>query len=230
MSGTWTGDHDLNCGAPDTQRTINAANKSQSFYLCRDHLMTSIGDVAGYSTGWFSPKQTFATGTQVSWDVNVTDLGARQWWEVMIVPATFNSNVPSCPQCAVKEGLSPDPSGLPAYPAGAIVVGNGPFGNDFHVHANNTDFNPSGWRHVCGDSDGGLGGAACDSKATRLPFTIRDNGNNTLTLNAFGQNYTFKGTFPAGGFDVVFKDHNYTPDKDGKPVGHTWHWDNIVIK
>ena len=45
--------------------------------MCRDHLMTSIGDTAGYSTGWFSPKQTFTNATKVSWDVNITNLLGR---------------------------------------------------------------------------------------------------------------------------------------------------------
>ena len=144
---------------------------------------------------------------------------------------------PSTPTCPPAHSARSDrvchpiPAVCPPTRPDRSCVGNGPFGKDFNVHANSTDFNPSGWRHVCGDSDGGLAGrAACDSKAIRLPFTIRDNGNNTLTLNAYGQSYTFKGKFPAGGFNVVFKDHNYTPDKDGKPVGHTWHWDNIIIK
>jgi hypothetical protein len=226
---TWTGDHDLNCGGPDTQRTIRRSNPSESFYTCRDHMMTSIGDTSGYSTGWFAPKQTFASGTQVSWDVNVTDLGARQWWEVSIVPASFNSGVPSCPQCSVVDWLSPSPSGLPAYPAGSVVVGKGPFGNNFSVHANGKTFNPSDWQKVCGDP-WALDPEGCASKAIRRTFTIRDNGNNTLTLSAFGKSYTFAGSFPSGGFNVVFKDHNYTPDKDGVPVGHTWHWDNIIVK
>ena len=94
---SWTGDHDLNCGTPDTQRTIQRAKPSDSFYMCRDHMMTSIGDTSGYSTGWFTPKQTFTGATQVSWDVNVTDLKARQWWEVAIVPASFNSGVAVVP-------------------------------------------------------------------------------------------------------------------------------------
>ena len=95
------------------------------------------------------------------------------------------------------------------------------------AHANGEDFNPLGL--VSGvvrrlDPEG------CASKAIRRTFTITDNGNNTLTLKAFGQTYTFAGSFPTGGFNVVFKDHNYTPDKDGTPVGHTWHWDNIIIR
>lgn len=225
----WSGDHDMNCGSPDTQRTIQRDVMAESFYLCRDHLMTSIGDTAGYSTGWFSPKQTFIGATEVAWDVNVTDLGARQWWEVSVVPSSFDSDVDECPECSVVDWLSPDPSGLPAYPAGSVTVGSGPFGGEFSVHSNGETFNPSEWKRVCGD-EWALGGAACSSKMDRLPFSLRDNSDGTLTLSAFGDTYTFEGSFPEDGFDVVFKDHNYTPDKDGEPVGHTWHWDNIVIR
>jgi hypothetical protein len=223
----WSGDHDLNCGSPDTQRVIHRENPNESFYLCRDHLMTSIGDTAGYSLGWFAPKQTFSGATQVSWDVNVTDLGTRQWWEVAIVPASYNSGVPSCPQCSMISWMSPT-TGVPAYPAGSVVVGNGPFGGDFLAHANGQDFSPSGWQPVCGSS--GLDPEGCAVKNIRRTFTITDNGNNTLTLTAFGRTYTYAGSFPAGGLKVVFKDHNYTPDKGGMPVGHTWHWDNIIIR
>lgn len=224
----WTGDHDLECGAPDTQRVIHRSDASESFYECKDHLMTSIGDTAGYSTGWFTPKQTFSMVRRVAWDVNVTNLGARQWWEVAVISASFDSNVPSCPACAVEGWLSPSPSGLPAYPADSIVVGSGPFGNTFHVHAAGEDFNPSGWQHICGD-EWALAGEACASKTIRLPFILTEIDDGRMELVAFGQSYTFDGAFPDGPVAVIFKDHNYTPDKDGPPVGHTWHWDNISI-
>ena len=86
VSATWTGDHDTNCGSPDTQRPIQRDRWQGSFYLCRDHMMTSVGETSGYSLAWFTPKQTFTDQKVVSWDVNVTDLGGRLWWEVMIYP------------------------------------------------------------------------------------------------------------------------------------------------
>jgi hypothetical protein len=103
---SWSGDHDAACGPPETQRDVRRDVVDESFYLCRDHLMTSIGDTSGYSTGWFSPKQTFLGATEVSWDVNVTDLGVRQWWEVAIVPASFRSGVDACPVCSAVDWLS----------------------------------------------------------------------------------------------------------------------------
>jgi hypothetical protein len=222
---SWQADHDLNCGDPTTSRTIRR-NTDEWIFTCRDHMMTSIGDTSGYSTGWFAPRQTFSSETVVSWDVNVTDLKARQWWEVSIVPATFRSGVASCPQCTVMAWLSPDPSGLPAYPKGSVVVGKGPFGNDIKVSTNGVDRNVAPYMSVCNlDPEG------CRSKAIRRTFSITDNRNGTITVDYGGfARYTVPGSFPAGGFSVVFKDHNYTPNKDGIPVGHTWHWDNIVVR
>ena len=222
-AATWAGDHDANCGTPNTQRTIHRDRKNESFYMCRDHLMTSIGDTAGYSTGWFSPKQTFTNATQVSWDAGITDLGGRQWWEVSLMPASFNSGVPTCPHCSVTDWLSPSPSGLPAYPAGSVVVGIGP---DVNVSTNGVNRNVAQHTSRCSfDPEG------CASKAIRRPFSMTDNRNGTITVNYGGvRTFTVPGSFPAGGFVVVFKDHNYTPDKDGAVAGYTWHWDNIIVR
>ena len=221
----WTGDHDLNCGSPDTQRTISRSNPSDSFYMCKDHLMTSIGDTAGYSLGWFTPRQTFTGVTKVSWDVNITDLGARQWWEVNIVPASFNSGVASCPQCAVQDFVK-TAAMLPGYPRGSVVVGNGAYGKDINVSTDGVNRNVAQYQSTCMFDP-----EACASKTIRRTFSITDNRNGTITVNYGGfKTFTVPGSFPAGGFNVVFKDHNYTPDKDGVPVGHTWHWDNIIIQ
>ena len=44
------------------------------------------------------------------------------------------------------------------------------------------------------------------------------------------RSWTLPGSFPAGNFEVIFKDHNYTPDKTSPvPIGHTWHWDNLIV-
>lgn len=226
-SGTVQADHDLACGGPDTQRTVRASNPAESFYVCKDHMMTAIGDWTGYSTGWFEPPRTFTSERSVSWDVNMTDLLGRQWWEVMIVPASFNSGVASCPHCAAIDWLSPDPSGLPEYPFGAVVVGNGPAGKDVNISFNGKRY--TGWQKTCGQTWDWFSPAECASKMLRFPFSITDNGNGTITVDYGGKfTETFAGSFPAE-YRVVFKDHNYTPNKDGTPFGHTWHWDNIRV-
>jgi hypothetical protein len=223
-AATWPGDHDLNCGAPDTtQRTIHRANKSESFYLCRDHLMTSIGDTDGYSTGWFEPRQTFSNVTQVSWDANVTDLGGRQWWEMSIVPASFNSGVPTCPHCSAHPDVA-SVAGLPSYPTGSTVIST--IARGLHVSTDGVDRRVAEHYQIRNFDP-----EAAASKSIRRPFSVTDNRNGTLTVNFGGfRTFTVPGAFPAGAFRVVFKDHNYTPDKDGIPIGYTWHWDNIAIR
>ncbi len=213
----WSADHDENCGDPSTQRTVQRNAPAQSFYLCRDHLMTSVGDTSGYSIAWFSPNQTFQGGvhTKVSFDVNVTDLLARQWWEVSISPV-------GSPFLATVDWIA-DVAEIETYDSETIVVGKGPFGDDGSIITRGVSHDPLGWGHVCDvDREG------CGSKAIRRTFTVTDNRNGTVTFDFLGQRYTYQGEFP-NQFKVYFKDHNYTPDKDGNPAGYTWHWDNILV-
>jgi hypothetical protein len=217
--GSWTGDHDLSCGSPDTQRPLRSSasdtNVDEIFYNCKDHMMSSMGDVDGYSVAWFSPNQTFNGQDRVAWDVNVTNLLNRQWWEVAIIPA-------GAPRVTAIDWLA-NTAELPSYPAGSVIVGLGPFGGDIHIHSNGSDRNPE-WQKICGlDPEG------CASKAIRRTWSVTDNHNGTITVRFGDRSYTVPGSFPSGDFEVVFKDHNYTPDKDGTPVGHTWHWDNIIV-
>jgi hypothetical protein len=218
---SWTGDHDMNCGDPSTQRPIERNQPAQSLYLCRDHLMSSVGDTSGYSIAWFSPKQTFQGGTHttISFDVNVTDLGARKWWEVSLV-------APGTPFLATTDFVS-TAAQIPTYDAQAVVVGKGPYGNDGNIVTQGVQRDPLGWGHVCGA--GAVDPEGCGSKAIRRTFTITDNRNGTITFDYLGAKYTYPGSFP-NEFRVYFKDHNYTPTKDGAPVGLTWHWDNIVVR
>lgn len=215
---TWTGDHDQACGPPDTQRTIHRDRPDESFYLCRDHLMTSVGDTSGYSIAWFSPKQVFQRGAHrsISWDANVTDLGGRQWWEVVLVPE-------GAPFLATVDWIA-GTAGIDSYHPETIEVGIGPFGRSGTIFSGGESRAPLGWMHV---PDADPEGAA--SKAIRRPFRMVDNLDGTITFTYLGETYTYPGRFPDR-FRVYFKDHNYTPDKDGVPAGHTWHWDTIVVR
>lgn len=223
----WQADHDMACGDPTATSRAVHRDTDEWIFTCRDHLMTSIGDTSGYSTGWFAPKQTFTGARSVSWDVNVTDLGNRQWWEVSIVPVSFASGVSSCPHCSANNTVAAT-AGLPDYPTGAVVVGNGPLGFNPRFTTNGQTVNPTSWQLVCRQNGDELDTEGCASKAIRRTFTLTDNGNGTITCRCFGQTWTRQGSFPAE-FRLVIKDHNYTPDKDGPVAGHTWHWDNIRV-
>ena len=189
--------------------------------------MTSIGDTSGYSIGWFSPDAdrngradvfSSADTDTISWDVNVTDLGNRQWWEVVLVAegTPFLTTVDWVAETAEIEPYHPE----------TIAVGKGPYGSDGNIFSGGQSRDPLGLGHVCGS--GAADPEGCASKAIRRSFSMHDNNNGTITFDFLGRKYTYPGEFPDE-FEVYFKDHNYTPDKDGVPVGHTWHWDNVSV-
>ena len=220
----WTGDHDLSCGTPATQRTIHRDNPSESFYVCRDHVMTSVGDTSGYSIAWFSPKQTFGTVSSVSVDVNLTDLGPRQWIKVGVVSeARYNSTVSSC--CGRAPGFLASDVGAADLPTDLatsdLLVATWSGGASAGY--------PGGMK--IGDTEtSGQANPTPNDKATRHQVSLVDNLNGTVTFTVAGVSRTVSGSFPDGPVRVVFYDHNYTPDKDNNPIGHTWHWDNVIVQ
>ncbi|MFW2336130.1 hypothetical protein, partial [Ilumatobacter sp.] len=229
-SGEWVGDHDRSCGPPDPGRSIVVPFKrvgvsaaTEEIYLCRDHLMTSMESVSSYSIVGFSPDQVFnrSESSVVSWDVNVTDLGDRQWWEVVVIPAG-TSHVVCHPHIV-------DPCGadlVDEYAPGSAMFGIGPYA-EFQVVGDQV--NRFGGDNPCGSFSSDPEG--CASKKIRRRFTMTDNFNGTITIDypEAGRSWTVDGSFPER-FEVVFKDHNYTPEKDNNPPGFTWHWDNIVVR
>jgi hypothetical protein len=229
--GSWTADHDMACGNPDTQRPLESEKHAEDdgtpsfdFHIeelqfpCVNHWMTSIGDVDGYSIVWFAPKENdFSRAEQrtVAWDVNITDLGGRMWWEVSIVPT-------GAEHLATLDWMA-DVAHISRYDPRSVVIGTGPAGKDINVYINDVD-RYYDWQNTCQWSQD-----ACDRKDLRLPFSVTDNGNGTITVN-YGGLFTqiVPGQFPET-FEVYFKQHAYTPDKDGPIAGHTFHWDNLTI-
>ena len=236
----WFGDHvptgpNDACTAPEEKRLITRGERSSDFnddwiYRCapggdvaKAHMMTSIGDTSGYSIGAFTPTEVFSDVSEVRWDVNITELGDRQFPEVKIVPAAaFDfQDVP----CAV--------DWLPCQTSTHGQLGS--VGTSFFNHTpliNNGNSSADGeqWTKPWMSE----GDPALTSIRIRRQHFFRDNGNGTLTLGIEREDGTFyqlthNGSFPTGPVRVVFADHNYTPDKEETPIGHTWHWDNLLV-
>lgn len=220
---SWPGDHDLACGPPSTSRTIHRDAPDEFLYLCKDHLMTAIGDTSGYSVGWFSPDQVFDSVTEVCWDVNLTNLGSRQWWKVAVLSVDA-PDIMSDQQASSLSGIEGPDRAVASWSGGG------------------------GWEgklRIGGDSKNGPGLHAGSDKMTRYPGCFRDNQDGTLTMTMTGpvmagdvstESFTVPGSFPSGALKVVFQDHSYTPTKDDNHVGgrsltdFTWHWDNIIVR
>lgn len=218
---TWPGDHDLSCGPPSTTRTIRRSVPNEFIYVCRDHVMTAIGDTSGYSVGWFAPNRVFSSVTEVCWTVTLTNLGTRQWWKV----AVLSVNAPD----VMSEVESSALSGIEGSDR-AVASWGGVGGAPAKLRIGNARQN---FFEMTAGND----------KMTRYPACFRDNLDGTLTFTIRGprnggavvtDSFTTAGSFPSGQVKVVFQDHNYTPTKSdnmvGTPIGYTWHWDDIAIR
>ena len=183
----WQGDHAItgpndHCSAPEEKRTITRGERSSDFnddwiYRCapggdaaKAHLMTSIGDTSGYSIGSFSPKQTFNGISEVRWDVNLTDLGNRQFPEVKIIPSNkFNlQNMP----CAIDWFPCDTSSHKQLGSVGTSVFNQYTLGN-----VRGSTFGEDQWGVWIN-----VGDPALESIRTRRTHFLRDNGNGTITF------------------------------------------------
>ncbi len=240
---SWPGDHastgpDDLCGPPEDTRLITRGERSEGFntdwvYRCvpggdvaKAHIMTSIGDTSGYSIGAFSPTTTFTGVREVRWDVNLTELGNRQFPEIKIIPAD-------------RFDFDDLPCSIEWLPCDTSTHGQlGSVGVSFQNHAlsinNGTD------NKVLSEQWGGPwlhpGDPAVDSIRLRRTHVFRDNGDGTLSFGIEQPDGSFlivtrDGRFPDGPVRVVFADHNYTPLKaeNGTPETFSWHWDDITV-
>jgi hypothetical protein len=231
----WEADHSILgpndlCGPPSEKRVVARGERETDFnsdwiFRCepggdpaKAHVMTSIGDTAGYSIGAFSPARAFEDVREIRWDVNISDLGTRQFIEVKVIPVdSFDfQDLP----CAV-EWLPCETSTHGELGS----VGVSFFGHELMIN-NGTDHESTPWYD---DDDPALA-----EVVTRRQERFTDNGDGTLSFSIERQDGSFQtitapGRFPDGPVRVVFGDHSYTPTKDEDPIGFTWHWDNIEI-
>ncbi len=219
----WTADHDLNCSAPDQKRTVHRSNPEESFYECKQHLMVSEGDTSGYSIAFVTPNRTFnmSGAASVCWEVNLTDMGTRQWFEVGVIPA-------SQPDLFAESSIASSVTGRPEvviYPHAnyAVTLWSGPSAwlGKLGINGSINQAN-----HFDADSD----------VATRYPMCFKDNGAGTLTTTVTDPltgatllSHSTAGSFPTGPTKVMFEFKYYTPTKDGSVISTTWHLDSVGV-
>ncbi len=249
--GTWLGDHvDLGngqCGGANTSRELHhhsdmpQEERATAVYVCNPpnnnpHLMTSMGDVDNFSLIAFSPKVVFDSVSEVSFEVNLTDLGNRQWWKVgVITEELYNSqwnyyNDDVVPGFLITDvgpanlgGLN-GPDRLVATWSGGVSAG---YPGRMMIGDTNADYNGTVYDDVTGSRV--RANPTPTDKGTRHDVSLVDNGDGTVTFTVAGIGGTKPGSFPECPCRVLFWDNNYTPDKDTNPIGHTWHWDDIAV-
>ncbi len=237
--------HADHCGGPDpsdtpvhqhtvyTSQTSNGARPDQSFFICKNHMMSSMGEVGPYSLSAFWPRQEFdfSDGGTLMFDVGVAEgHSQRHWWEVMIVPRD-----------QLKVGAGPDDSAIDErYPEERIVlsfkelirgisVGTGAPGNAGEIVGQRQwlQYDFARWNDLHSEDP------ALDDRRIRRTMRVKLQDSSVTwgirTNDGVWDNYKVNvpGGLPFTRGLVVFKTHAYTPYKQNNFDTYTFHWDNI---
>lgn len=234
-AATFHGDHNEACAGPTTGRTIHldSSVNAEVFYWCAPagpdtgHVMDAMGPAGfGYSIVTFKPKESFTGVDKICINVNNTDLGGDNWWEMSIIPkATYDANAPRLDYVtALARDI--DDTAL-SFPSSSFVFQV----NDNKIRAyqgmNELVFDWFQW--------------STTDRATRFQHCMTDNHDGFITLSrqvgatsseAPGgvRTLTVRGSFPQGPAVVLFQHSIYDPPKHGSgPTQTTFHWDHVLI-
>lgn len=233
-------DHAADCMGPDPARSplpqhsvqtshmSNSSSADQSFFICKNHMMSSMGEVEGYSVTSFWPRQEFDFSQDgiLEFDVNINGNHPRTWFEVLIVPRS-----------ELKVGAAP--WWLPideAYPKDRIVFQYN-YTQKRYIQVGTEKIDPEGI--TAEFSDWQSWAQAYPSDPANSDRRIR----RTMRIFIRGGQITWSIEKADGSFDdltldlpqglpftqglVVFKTHAYVPQKEGNHNNYTFHWDNI---
>lgn len=233
--GSFPADHGNDCSPPNAQHNVdsrhrtNTSNPDESFFICKDHMMSSFGHLTGYGVSSFWPRQEFdfTGGGTLEWDVNLVQDGQkRSWFEVMIVPKEQLQISAAHVRLPIDETYPKDyitvrmfyDQKREIFTGKDIVGANGE--NSYY-----RDAAPWGSRNS--------GDPALNDRKIRRKNQLEISNNQIIwrTEKADGSFDVAKADVPNGvpikkGL-VVFKTHAYTPQKDANYDKYTFHWDNI---
>ncbi|MEL7045563.1 MAG: hypothetical protein AAGL66_11145 [Pseudomonadota bacterium] len=238
-------DHGYDCAGPNpalsplpqhevfTTQSSNSLNPDPSFFLCKNHMMSSMGQVEAYSNSVFWPRQEFdfGDGGVLEFEVNINEGHTiRSWWEVLIAPRSQMHFAAAPLQSAVDETYPPDRIVLDFRGnVRQIRVGQGSTAPDGWIvedrHFGAYDY--LDWRDLHPD-DPALG-----DRRIRRKMRIRfDQDRITWGVETASGEYDdfvvdIPGGLPFESGIVQFKTHAYTPYKLGNHNTYTFHWDNV---
>lgn len=254
------------CMAPETTRPWHRAEPYKLTYRCLPggdpelaHQMSVVPDTSGYTFTASSPNVVFENVDRISFEVNMTSAGNRNFWEVAVIPAeqSWVDAMPCIPDLPCNDGY--DYSDI-----GAVGVGNhGTAGSGFDIA---TPDRPDGYGYDASSATAVVGTGVvfglCPGGPDDFCFeaTIHDaqpdvrrrfdvvieDRNDGLWFGQEGLDGEMywvtapSDHFPSGPVRVVLKFHGYTPTKDGNGPGYdgnlsasvggfTWHWDNFEV-
>jgi hypothetical protein len=238
----FSGDHNMNCEGPTTQRNVSITNHANLFWWCAPgggpdtgHVM--IGNsLTGYAISGFTPKRFFTDIRSVCWDQNLTDLGGGKWMVLTIVPKAELESHPNLNPRRVEELEGPwrlDYT-LPEFDAEGQT-------GDFSLQRE-TRWQFKLFRNtlrifdrVNGAGDWGTdnGFIAGHDVATRYRICLTENSQGRVVVTQQNPNGTSTWTtatrFPDGEVYVIWADDTYDDPKREGDLHKTWHLDNVAI-
>lgn len=232
-------DHGENCAGPNpdvsplpqhlvtTSHESNGSAPDDSFFICKNHMMSSMGHVDGYSVTSFWPKQEFdfQNGGYLEFDVNLNGNHPRSWFEILIMPRS-----------EIKVGAAPQQFPIDeAYPKDRIALRFSDLQRR-HIQVGTGDIDPLGI--IVQES-----GSRWSQQYPNDPANIDKRIRRTMRVTLLNDKLIWSIEKEDGSFDdfevdvpgglpftrglVLFKTHAYTPTKDDNMNAYTFHWDNI---
>lgn len=236
---SYRADHGLDCAGPVgptpamhdvvTSHFSSGASPDKSFFICKNHMMSSMGDVSGYSVTSFWPRQEFdfADGGVLEFEVNVNENPSRFWWEIVISPREQLKVASAEDFWPIDETYPEDRirfSWLQADGKRRIGVGTNAHAPDGWL-VNETSFRTP---RFLNPNDPALTDRTI---RRRMRLSLESNRIHWDMELADGSMHRYSVDVPGGlpftrGL-VLFKTHAYTPNKSDNYDFTTWHWDNI---
>ncbi len=239
LFASYPADHGINCAGPAppnpaqhavvTDHETDGMTPDASFFVCKNHMMSSMGEVEGYSVTAFWPRQEFVfdRAAVLEFDVNIDDQHPRFWWEILITPRD-----------QMKVGAAQDFWPIDErYPEDRIVLSFHP-NSERQIEVGTGAVAPGGW--IVSEKDGRpwrlwvdpSDPALDDRRVRRRMRIILHRTEITWEIEKQDGSYDlFRVAVPGGlPFDrglVIFKTHAYTPNKDGNFDRTTFHWDRL---
>ena len=217
--------HGGDCSAPPA--THHIIKLTDSAFICKNHMMTSIAD--GYGTVYFSPARLVdfsKSSAAVTWQVSTQRLSARDWWDIWISPFNENLVLPLDDDFPAFQGPPKDAVHI-RMDFGTCVNGNA--GSIFigEVFTNFTSKDVTAAVPCLED-------VIKPSAVTRSNFEL-DISTSHIRFVVPGTSLAWVDTAVNLPFDhgvIQWGHHSYSPDKGciaSEPCRDTFHWSNVSI-
>jgi hypothetical protein len=225
-TGEFVADYGEDC-QPDGHHLVKTKHGNQpdpAFFICKEKLMSSMGDVSGYSVAAFWPKQEFrfVSGGALEFETDALTGYKSHGREIVITPRGQENYFAAVDWAPISETYAPD----------SIVFGLGEGKRSLRVQSREGGvlYNEGDWeswaRKYPEDP------AVSDASVMRtMRITFHEQAIDWCIINPEGEcdTYTFELDVPLP-FEqgiVAFNTHSKESKKSGNTEQYTYQWDNI---